>query len=145
MTRHEKYEYDKIQNVAKELDELPKIRRTTKINKTETVNLLIDDIVAAQAKGYSVEKISEFLKQKGFSISPSIIRSCLAKHKSKRNRLKPDKIKNKPSNNDGKPAFNDDKVNAQPADPAPDRVRRSRENERATGGRFVVPPDIEDI
>jgi len=150
MTRHEKYEYDKIQNVAKELDALPKIRRTTKINKTETVNLLINDIVAAKAKGYSIEKISEFLKQKDFNISPSIIRSCLAKHKAKNNRLKPVRNKKNTLDNDGKAIFNDDKIKNKPTNPtnpspASATKRQPRDNERATGGRFIVPPDIEDI
>lgn len=135
MTRHEKYEYDKIQNVAKELDALPKIRRTTKINKTETINLLINDIVAAQAKGYSVEKISEFLKQKGFSISPSIIRSCLAKYKTKLNRSKTDK----------KPKKSDDarrRGNGTAAcDGAPSNSpAKSSRGEPGEPGRVVFPP-----
>ncbi len=135
MTRHEKYEYDKIQNVAKELDELPKIQRAAKINKTETVNLLINDIMAAQAKGYSVEKISDFLKQNSFNISPSIIRSCLAKHKTKHNRSKTDK-KPKKSDDARKPG---DGTVARDVAPSNSPAKSSR-GEPGEPGRVVFPP-----
>jgi hypothetical protein len=88
MNEKERYEIDKIQSIAQGLASLPQTERVVKVNKTQTVKLLLNDIKAAQAKGYTVEQISEYLKQQGINISVTLIRNALSKAKTVRGRPK---------------------------------------------------------
>ena len=88
MNEKERYEIDKIQSIAQGLASLPQTERVVKVNKTQTVKLLLNDIKAAQAKGYTVEQISEYLKQQSINISVTLIRNALSKAKTARSRPK---------------------------------------------------------
>jgi hypothetical protein len=88
MNEKERYEIDKIQSIAQGLASLPQTERVVKVNKTQTVKLLLNDIKAARAKGYTVEQISEHLKQQSINISVTLIRNALSKAKTARSRPK---------------------------------------------------------
>lgn len=156
MNEKERYEIDKIQIVAQGLANLPQTERVVKVNKTQTVKLLLNDIKAAQAKGYTVEQISEHLKQQGVNISVTLIRSALSKAKTARSRAKTKK--NSPSSKDTSniaSANTTEQRSGSTSSATPSREagggpasgfkRRPRDNELGTGGRFVVRPDIEDL
>lgn len=156
MNEKERYEIDKIQSIAQGLASLPQTERVVKVNKTQTVKLLLNDIKAAQAKGYTVEQISEHLKQQGINISVTLIRNALSKAKTARGRSK---VKQNSKIIDNKINHESPKITEQrsgstsPATPSRDAgagpesgfKRRPRENELATRGSFVIRPDIEDL
>ena len=156
MNEKERYEIDKIQSIAQGLASLPQTERVVKVNKTQTVKLLLNDIKAAQAKGYTVEQISEHLKQQGINISVTLIRNALSKAKTARSRPKTkinsksiDEISSASSSNiiEQRSSSTSSATPSRDAGVGPESgfKRRPRENELATRGSFVIRPDIEDL
>jgi len=67
-----------IEKVSSKLKELPAIEnKKRQISKQEAIKMLAKDIKALQARGYTLEQVSEQLKQLGVSLATPTLRSYL--------------------------------------------------------------------
>jgi hypothetical protein len=96
MGQKNKVRIDAIHHAERALDALPEFS-PEEVTKTQAVRMLIARIRATQAKGYSLEAISQVLAERGISIGPSALRAYMSetkregdgrkrKHRSKRAR-----------------------------------------------------------
>ena len=77
-----KFNVEKIQEVAKKLDAMPRIEKAPKeLSKQETIKALAKHIESMQKKGYSLEQIGEILRAEGIDVANTTLKSYLLKAK----------------------------------------------------------------
>ncbi|ENH0768222.1 hypothetical protein ABVY06_004626 [Escherichia coli] len=69
---------EQVEQISARLKELPAVENKKRpISKQEAIKLLARDIKSLQARGYSLEQVSEQLKQLGVSLATPTLRSYL--------------------------------------------------------------------
>lgn len=77
-----KYKIDDVKKLGEKLKALPKIEvKPTEVNRQDAVKLLLPEIVSLQARGYTLNQVSEILSKDGIEISGSTLRSYLQRAK----------------------------------------------------------------
>ena len=77
-----KFNVEKIQEVAKKLDAMPRIEKAQKeLSKQETVKALAKNIESLQKRGYTLEQIGEILRSEGIEVATTTLKSYLLKAK----------------------------------------------------------------
>lgn len=67
-----------VEQISAKLKELPAVENKKRpVSKQEAIKLLAKDIKAMQARGYTLEQVSEQLKQLGVSLATPTLRSYL--------------------------------------------------------------------
>lgn len=79
-----KYTKEQVEKVKEKLKNLPPIEETKDLSKQEAIKMLHKDILLLQKRGYSLEKITEVLKQEGVEISTPTLKSYLQRGKAKK-------------------------------------------------------------
>jgi hypothetical protein len=79
-----KYTKEQVEKVKEKLKNLPSIEETKDLSKQEAIKMLHKDILLLQKRGYSLEKITEVLKQEGVEISTPTLKSYLQRGKAKK-------------------------------------------------------------
>lgn len=78
-----KYKIDEVKKIAEKLKMLPKVEVVpTEVSRQDAVKLLLPQITALQAKGYTLLQIAENLTGSGIEISGSTLRSYIQRAKS---------------------------------------------------------------
>ena len=69
---------EQVEQISAKLKELPAVEnKKRQVSKQEAIKLLAKDIKAMQARGYTLEQVSELLKQLGVSLATPTLRSYL--------------------------------------------------------------------
>ena len=69
---------EQVEQISAKLKELPAVENKKRpVSKQEAIKLLARDIKAMQARGYTLEQVSELLKQLGVSLATPTLRSYL--------------------------------------------------------------------
>ena len=69
---------EQVEQISAKLKELPAVENKKRpVSKQEAIKLLAKDIKAMQARGYTLEQVSEQLKQLGVSLATPTLRSYL--------------------------------------------------------------------
>ena len=69
---------EQVEQISAKLKELPAVENKNRpVSKQEAIKLLARDIKAMQARGYTLEQVSELLKQLGVSLATPTLRSYL--------------------------------------------------------------------
>ena len=77
-----KFNVEKIQEVAKKLDAMPRIEKAPKeLSKQETIKALAKNIESLQKRGYGLEQIGEILRAEGIEVANTTLKSYLMKAK----------------------------------------------------------------
>lgn len=89
-----------IKKLVEELEALPPVENDARpVNKSEAVKMLVQQIAALQARGYTYEMIAHILSQKGLQISAASLKTYLGRAKAAtKNRKKPAKKVNTSGN-----------------------------------------------
>ena len=67
-----------VEQISAKLKELPAVEnKKRQVSKQEAIKLLARDIKAMQARGYTLEQVSDLLKQLGVSLATPTLRSYL--------------------------------------------------------------------
>ena len=67
-----------VEQIRAKMKELPPVENKKRtVSKQEAIKLLAKDIKAMQARGYTLEQVSELLKQLGVSLATPTLRSYL--------------------------------------------------------------------
>ena len=67
-----------VEQISAKLKELPAVENKKRpVSKQEAIKLLARDIKAMQARGYTLEQVSDLLKQLGVSLATPTLRSYL--------------------------------------------------------------------
>lgn len=82
---------EQILELERKMAELPEFEKTENLNKLESLKLMHSTIVELKNRGYTTQKIADFLTNNGFDISPSLLTSYLSLLKKKRS-SRPKKI-----------------------------------------------------
>lgn len=70
--------FETVEQISAKLKELPAVENKKRsVSKQEAIKLLAKDIKAMQARGYTLEQVSEQLKQLGVSLATPTLRSYL--------------------------------------------------------------------
>lgn len=71
-----------IKKLVEELEALPPVENDARpVNKSEAVKMLVQQIAALQARGYTYEMIAHILSQKGLQISAASLKTYLGRAK----------------------------------------------------------------
>lgn len=77
-----KFNIEKIQEVAKKLDAMPRLEKAPKeLSKQETVKALSKNIESLQKRGYGLEQIGDILRAEGIEVANTTLKSYLLKAK----------------------------------------------------------------
>ena len=69
---------EQVEQISAKMKELPAVEnKKRQVSKQEAIKLLAKDIKAMQARGYTLEQVSELLKQLGVSLATPTLRSYL--------------------------------------------------------------------
>ena len=69
---------EQVEQISAKMKELPAVENKKRpVSKQEAIKLLARDIKAMQARGYTLEQVSELLKQLGVSLTTPTLRSYL--------------------------------------------------------------------
>ena len=69
---------EQVEQISAKMKELPAVENKKRpVSKQEAIKLLARDIKAMQARGYTLEQVSELLKQLGVSLATPTLRSYL--------------------------------------------------------------------
>ena len=69
---------EQVEQISAKLKELPAVENKKRpVSKQEAIKLLARDIKAMQARGYTLEQVSDLLKQLGVSLATPTLRSYL--------------------------------------------------------------------
>lgn len=76
---------EQVEQISAKLKELPAVENKKRpVSKQEAIKLLAKDIKAMQARGYTLEQVSEQLKQLGVSLATPTLRSYLKEPEAER-------------------------------------------------------------
>lgn len=79
-----KYTKEQVEKIKEKLNNLPPIEDSKELSKQEAIKMLQKDILLLQKRGYSLEKITEVLKQEGVELSTPTLKSYLQRGKTKK-------------------------------------------------------------
>ncbi len=69
---------EQVEQISVKMKALPAVENKKRpVSKQEAIKLLAKDIKAMQARGYTLEQVSELLKQLGVSLATPTLRSYL--------------------------------------------------------------------
>ena len=69
---------EQVEQISAKMKELPAVEnKKRQVSKQEAIKLLAKDIKAMQARGYTLEQVSDLLKQLGVSLATPTLRSYL--------------------------------------------------------------------
>ncbi len=126
-----------IKKLVEELEALPPVENDARpVNKSEAVKMLVQQIAALQARGYTYEMIAHILSQKGLQISAASLKTYLGRAKAAtKTRKKPAKKMNT-SGNASAPSAPDS-----PARPTGEKIGKPQDDKPSKPPGFSVRKD----
>ena len=126
-----------IKKLVEELEALPPVENDARpVNKSEAVKMLVQQIAALQARGYTYEMIAHILSQKGLQISAASLKTYLGRAKAAtKTRKKPAKKMNT-SENASAPSAPDS-----PARPTGEKIGKPQDDKPSKPPGFSVRKD----